>query len=541
MGQNGDLVSIIIPAYNVEEYISRCLDSLLKQTYSKIEIIIVDDGSTDRTGEICQNYSQADERIRYIRKENAGQGEARNLAIKVAKGEYVTFADSDDWCKDDYVEKMYQSMKTYDSDICVCDKYGVRLDEEGKIISQKKIEQWMQPNERISIEKNKNLIYQIKFSLWAKMFRRKLFIDNEILQPSHKFENNTVIPMLVSKAKYLSMVDEPLYYYWMNRSSSTINNITSYCDMVKCLRAVDEFFEKQGIRKEYEEALYGFAKWNILHTLNRIQSMNKEENKEIYNQICNDLDVFMRKAFPNKVDWLQKRITVWGSYNLVKTVRNIVPREKIKYTFSFSSIVSVAEDDGVTIQRKQHENAYRNNMIEQDLRRTFFENKSVLEQTDVLFIDLLEERFDICMAEGGFCTQSDILTEVIEENVTVLERNNKYWELWEQSCKRFIEKLLSKVLPKQIILVKYNLAKQYGSMGQKQYYPDVEKLDKMNKWLKKAYQIFEVNCPECTSIVVDEAFYFTEKEFEFGCYPYHLNYMVYEQVAQEIHRKVEEI
>lgn len=532
-----DLVSIIIPAYNVEKYIQRCLESLFNQTYENIEIILIDDGSQDRTGEICHELSQKDTRLSYVYKKNEGQGIARNLGIELSKGEFITFADADDWCDSKYVEKMYLSMKAYHTDICVCDKYGIKLDDEGNIIEKKVIEQWMQPNERIEIEKNKNLIYQIKFSLWSKMFRRELLAENQILQPSHKFENNTVIPQIVSNAKYLSMVDEPLYYYWMNRKSSTINNIDSYFDMIKCLKTVDLYFKNKGIWNEYENALYGFSKWNIVHTLNKTGAMRNKTNENSYLHIEKELKAFLKETFPDKADWMNKHVTIWGSWNLKKTVRNIVPAAQIQHAFSYSSIVSAVSEGKSSVKRKKHKNEYRNSMIDQDIRKSFFYDKTILSETDALFIDLLEERFCVCEVEGSIYTKSDIFDEVLEQEVFTLERDEGYWKLWKRSCKIFIKKVLEQLKCGQIILVKYKLSSCYGSAGQKEDYPDIQAIREVNQWLDKAYEFFQEECKGCTCIEVDDEFMFTDKKFEYGCYPYYLNHMVYDQVAQEICRK----
>lgn len=115
-------VSIIVPIYNVEKYIERCIDSIINQTLKDIEIILVDDGSTDRSGEIADDYAKKDSRIIVIHKENEGQGAARNIGIDIAKGEYIGFIDSDDWIDINMYERMYYSVKESKSDIGVCSR-----------------------------------------------------------------------------------------------------------------------------------------------------------------------------------------------------------------------------------------------------------------------------------------------------------------------------------------------------------------------------------------------------------------------------------
>ena len=117
-------ITVIVPVYNVENYLNKCLDSLINQTYKNLEIIVINDGSTDNSGEICQEYAQKDNRIVYIEKENGGQSEARNMGLDRMTGSYVTFVDSDDWVELDYVENLYKKITKYQADIAVGNYYS---------------------------------------------------------------------------------------------------------------------------------------------------------------------------------------------------------------------------------------------------------------------------------------------------------------------------------------------------------------------------------------------------------------------------------
>ena len=107
------LVSIIVPVFNVEKYLRQCLDSILGQTFNQFEVIIVNDGSTDNSGAICQEYEARDNRIVYLEKENGGVSEARNLGLDFATSEYIIFIDSDDWIEPTYVEVLYEKIEEY--------------------------------------------------------------------------------------------------------------------------------------------------------------------------------------------------------------------------------------------------------------------------------------------------------------------------------------------------------------------------------------------------------------------------------------------
>jgi len=122
-------ISVIVPVYNVEKYLSRCIDSILNQTFSDFELILVDDGSTDNCGAICDEYAQKDSRIRVIHQENQGVSSARNHGVEAAMGEYVTFVDSDDWLDSVFLERMYQAMIRYDADMSVSNITQIRDEE----------------------------------------------------------------------------------------------------------------------------------------------------------------------------------------------------------------------------------------------------------------------------------------------------------------------------------------------------------------------------------------------------------------------------
>lgn len=116
----GELISVIIPCFNVEKYIDRCMESVLNQTYRDLEIILVDDGSTDTTGEACNRYSHIDKRVRVVHKKNGGLSSARNAGLEVASGEYIGFVDSDDWIEYDFYSYLFDLIVKYRADIAQC-------------------------------------------------------------------------------------------------------------------------------------------------------------------------------------------------------------------------------------------------------------------------------------------------------------------------------------------------------------------------------------------------------------------------------------
>ena len=123
-----DLITVMIPAYNAQKYIGRCIESLLKQTYKEIEILIVNDGSKDNTKSICEDYSQKDSRVRLVNQENGGEGAARNTGLKEAKGKYLSFVDADDYVKEDFIERLYTNLVNNNAGLAICGFTELRED-----------------------------------------------------------------------------------------------------------------------------------------------------------------------------------------------------------------------------------------------------------------------------------------------------------------------------------------------------------------------------------------------------------------------------
>ena len=131
-----DLISIIIPVYRVEKYLEECLNSVINQTYANLEIILIDDGSPDRCGQICDEYAKKDERIEVIHQENQGVSNARNHGIEMAKGKYITFIDSDDYLEQDYIKYLYDEITKFNADISICGT--IDIDEKNNILKRSK-------------------------------------------------------------------------------------------------------------------------------------------------------------------------------------------------------------------------------------------------------------------------------------------------------------------------------------------------------------------------------------------------------------------
>ena len=249
------LVSIIIPVYNVERYLKKCIDSVINQTYANLEIILVDDGSPDGCGDICDDYAKKDKRIRVIHKVNGGLSDARNAGIDAATGDYIAFVDSDDYVASDYAELLYKACIEANADISCCSYY--------RVYGQKKIKA-PKPSTIIgltNIEALRDIFLAnslCEVMTWNKLYRRSLFTDNDIRFPVGKVhEDNYTTYKLFYFANKVQFIGTPRYFY-LQRSESIMGR---QFDKVRldALEAVSEaanFMKLHQVRIENELSSY---------------------------------------------------------------------------------------------------------------------------------------------------------------------------------------------------------------------------------------------------------------------------------------------
>ena len=168
-----ELISIIVPVYNVEKYIEKCLDSIINQTYTNLEIILVDDGSKDRSGEICDIYQKKDKRIKVIHNTNSGVSKTRNCGLNEANGKYICFADADDYLMEDYVEYLYNLIKENDAQISLTTQMFSNFDS----IQEKNITTNILNAEDTTV---RILNYKIPIGVYSKLFDADLIKNNNI-------------------------------------------------------------------------------------------------------------------------------------------------------------------------------------------------------------------------------------------------------------------------------------------------------------------------------------------------------------------------
>lgn len=215
-----ELISVIVPVYNMELYLDRCMKSILEQTYSNLEIILVDDGSTDKSPRMCDEYSKQDSRIKVIHKKNGGLSDARNAGLAIATGTYIGYVDSDDWIELDMYERMYTACVEHHADVAVCRYASVFPDEtykagtgETRVFDREElVEHYLKDDEHV-------IIYN---SVWSKLFSKSI-VEGELFPVGHNSEDIMYTTKSFCKAKRAVYIDSPLYNYVQNREGSIMN------------------------------------------------------------------------------------------------------------------------------------------------------------------------------------------------------------------------------------------------------------------------------------------------------------------------------
>ena len=246
-------ISVIIPVYNVEQYLEKCLDSILNQTYKNIEIILVNDGSIDKSGLICDEYSRKYNNIKVFHKENGGVSSARNLGITVAKGEYITFADPDDFLNKDMYKILYENAKNYNSDITICSVNEIR---ENVIATEDNTGKINKYSKKDAINGYFNDIYPFNHNyLWNKLFKRAMFDEIKLNEKITYQEYSEIMIKLLNLSENIIYVGIPLYNYDLRLGSLSSGNISK--SKITAERAFYSIYEytKENICEYKDKAL----------------------------------------------------------------------------------------------------------------------------------------------------------------------------------------------------------------------------------------------------------------------------------------------
>ena len=295
------MVSVIVPVYNTKAYLRRSLDALINQTLpkSELEIIIVDDGSTDESPQIIKEYADKfPDVIKVITKENGGQATARNLGIEKATGEYIGFADSDDYIDVTMFEKMVRLAQKEDADLVEC-HYHSMLEQSQKDEKGQQIYKEIATRGTISSKEDpRELILNPQVSPWNKLYKRKLLMDNNIRFPEGViYEDTSFYIKTIPFIKKQSYLDEKLVYYTVRQKSTMTSNLGRRVgDIFKVMKDILKFYKENNLYDKYKDELEFFCvKIAFCSNLSRIGRVN---DRGIRRELLDDTFTFVQKNFP---------------------------------------------------------------------------------------------------------------------------------------------------------------------------------------------------------------------------------------------------
>ena len=300
-------VSVIVPIYNVEKYLEKCINSLLSQTLEDIQIILVNDGSKDNSGNIAREYEKNNKnRIIYVEKENGGLSDARNYGLKYATGDFVAFLDSDDYIEKNAYEEMYNKAIEENADYVECDFI------------------WEFPN-KIRVDKQypyknkKEMLSFVRVVAWNKLIKRQLIIDNNLEFPKGlRYEDIEFTYKLIPFVNKFAYVDKPFIHYVQREGSIANVQNERTAEIFTVLDNVIEFYKKNNIYEEYRNELeYNYARYLLCSSLKR---MCKIKDKTIREKLLTESWERLNSNFPNwKENVILKTVNI-GKNKYMRTV-----------------------------------------------------------------------------------------------------------------------------------------------------------------------------------------------------------------------------
>lgn len=310
------MISVIIPVYNAEKYIKKCVESVMKQTYYDIEIILVNDGSTDGSENICKEMLQKDKRIRIFHQENLGVSVARNRGIEESQGEYLIFADSDDYLKENMIEVLYRNIQMQNADYVICDYITVR---ENQFIESEKIVPYKNYNGAEIKEVIANMIGGGKLfsSVWRGLYKTDVIKDNCIQFKEMKFAEDMIFNLeYLFNCNRVSVIKDKLYYYVENSTSALNRTKTNIREMqkipIELHKLLGQYDKVKEYNKEYCQEIIlmieriFYIDFNIKKFISNIKILR---NDGTYSEIPKK-SKFVLKCFIEK-KWISLYLCLW--------------------------------------------------------------------------------------------------------------------------------------------------------------------------------------------------------------------------------------
>ncbi len=313
-------ISVIVPVYNVEQYLDRCIQSIVQQDYLNFEIILVNDGSTDTSAARCQKWALENDKIIVVDKENGGLSDARNAGIEKATGDFYLFIDSDDFIQQGMLSGMMKKLMEHEADICVCDMNYYYDNEEVKFSSGGEFESG-------NVHENPELI-RINNSACNKLFAKEVF-DGIRFPVGKVYEDLATIPKVLLKANTVIKVNQPYYMYYQRAGSIAHTTSDKVFDVYEAIDGCIQFAKENDASKAIIDELYHLY---IIHGLDLTTLRIKDfDNSNVIEQYWKENMKFLRRYYPeyrsdsilNEMSWKKKLIFKLMDQGWMKVVKKI--------------------------------------------------------------------------------------------------------------------------------------------------------------------------------------------------------------------------
>lgn len=531
-------VSVIVPVYNTGEYIDQCMGSICSQTYRNLEIIVVYDESGDDSLERCRYFSERDPRIRLIiNDERKGLGAARNQGLRLATGDYVVYVDSDDWLKEDFIEKLYQAIEETGADYVSSLGYFI-------VGNGKKERYTTLPAGTYRSDTDKMLILLGEApAVWKKIYNREWLLKKNLFQPeTFYYEDWGYDIALVLEAEKIVLIPETgVFYRTSHKDDSAHDTMVGICrDFRKTLEFGMNEAQERGTLDKFRLAI---EKYMVHDVFLREQLAVETENREALRLLQDISADFLEERFGCRNLYEFKRHICMGSFSLRWIVQSTTaPLRKLEH-FAFSSIIaSFTPYRHVGIK---HKNLLRKQQVEQDISGIFYETLRNLSEKTILFIDFLEERCPILeMQDGAYMTESEAYLDADGTPVTyrrILSGTQEFMGLWQQKCLELVEELRRKRELVSVVLVKNRMSERYGNLNWTREFEGIGEIRQKNRMFSEMEHYFLEHCKaalvKVTDIALPEKWRFTDVDFRHGCEPQYMNGALYTYLGYELYKK----
>ena len=343
-------ISVIIPVYNVEKYLEKCLETVVNQTFKDIEIICVNDGSTDNSKKILEEYKNKDSRIVIVDKENGGLSSARNAGLKVAAGNFISFIDSDDWVNLTFLEKLYKNITTLNSDISICgvhqyDENTQEVDDSVPYFTLEKFDDSFD-NKIFSYEDTKEFLMDVPVMAWNKLYRKNFLDECQAKFPDGLiFEDGPFFFSIYFKTKKVSIIRDLLYYYRINRQGSIVQKGGKpFMDIIDVVELMYNSIKDLHCFDEIKYDFYFRKAEDIVFRYDLIDSKYKDEFSK---KLKTKKFLFDDKIFNFVLIEKEAPFTYRNLFNIIDKFHRIkayMNKQKIKYMYKVMQVLYTEEN-----------------------------------------------------------------------------------------------------------------------------------------------------------------------------------------------------